>query len=83
MRWIDSTEFIRRISRNWIAAIRAVAHTDINGHAARRAADMAAVVTISRYSARPEAHGRFLSLCARSSRFAVGSADTPYPLLST
>ena len=61
MRRIDFAEIIRRVGRNGIAAIWAVAHAGINGHAARLAADMVAVVVILRYSAGSEAHGRFLS----------------------
>ena len=46
MRWIDLAEIIRRIWRDGVAAIGAAAHADVNGHAARLAADMVAVVVI-------------------------------------
>jgi len=61
VRRIDFAEIIRRVGRNGIAAIWAVAHAGIDGHAARLAADMVAIVAILRYSAGSEAHGRFLS----------------------
>ena len=62
---INLTEIIGRIGRNGLAAIRAVAHVDVNGHAARLTADSVAVIATIRYRTWSEAHGgsfRFLSL---------------------
>ena len=61
MRRVDPGEIIGRSGRDRVAAIRAVAHADIDWHAARRAADMAAVVAIHRYRTRSEAHGSHLA----------------------
>ena len=66
MRRVDPGVIIGRIDRDRVAAIRAAAHSDINGHAACRAADMAAIVAIHRYRTGPEAHDSTSPLWART-----------------
>jgi hypothetical protein len=61
MRRVDPAEIIGRFGRDRVAAIGAVAHADIDGHAARLAADMVAVVAITRWRTWPEAHGSHLA----------------------
>ena len=61
VRRVDLAEIIGRSGRDRVAAIRAVAHPGVDGHAARLAADMVAVVAISVYRAGPEAHGPHLA----------------------
>ena len=80
IRRIDPTELIRWIGWNGVAAVRAVTHADINGHAARRATDMVAVVAIVLYWTWSEAHARLLSFSLAIWGVA-SSCQLPYFLL--
>ena len=57
MRRLDFAKVIRRLRWDGVAAIRAGCHIGTNGHAARVAGDLVAVV-VPFYRARSEAHGR-------------------------
>ena len=61
VRRVDTAEVIGRIGRDGVAAVRAVAHVDANGHTARLAADSVAVIATIRYRTWPEAHGSHLA----------------------
>lgn len=71
---VDVLEIAGRVVRDGLAAIRAVAHVDANGHAARLAADSVAVIATIRYRTWPEAHGALLSSSSSLAAYAVDAA---------